>query len=445
VTLPANVAGVEITALRQSLDLHATGLELHERIRRLYPICRSITGNGVRETLRLIGAEVGLDVREIATGTPVLDWTVPKEWNISDAFIKNRNGDRVIDFNASNLHVISYSAPVRQSLTLDELRPHLFSIPDHPDWIPYKTSYYRETWGFCLTHRQLQSFDPSELYDVCIDSSLIDGHLTLGECVLPGRQEEEVLFSCHVCHPSLCNDNLSGVSVAVTLAKLLSQVSRRYTYRFLFVPGTIGAITWLALNEHVVRRIRHGLVLACVGDRGVPTYKRSRAGEAEIDRVLRLVLASKGAHDIRDFSPLGYDERQYCSPGFNLAVGVLSRTPHGCFPEYHTSADSLNFVDGGALADTLHTCLTAVEMLEGNVAYTNLKPKGEPQLGRRGLYSSMGGHGHSALTEAALLWVLNMSDGRHDLLDIAERSCLPFADLQRAVAALTNAGLLASS
>ena len=433
-SVPAVIAGI---------DAEAIGRELYDRIGRLYPICRSITGNGVRETLRLLGSEIDMQIREVATGTPVFDWTIPKEWNIRDAYIKNRDGERIVDFNASNLHVVNYSVPVRARLTLAELRPHLFSIPDHADWIPYKTSYYAEAWGFCLTDRQLQSL-PDATYDVCIDSSLEDGHLTFGECCLPGDESAEVLFSCHVCHPSLCNDNLSGISVAVTLARLLREVPRRYTYRFVFVPGTIGAIAWLALNEHRVQRIKHGLVLACLGDRGMPTYKRSRRGDAEIDRAVAQVFRdARRESATEEFSPYGYDERRSCSPGFNLPVGVLSRTPHGRFPEYHTSADNLDLVDPAALADSLTTCLRIVEVLEGNGKFLNRNPRCEPQLGRRGLYASMGGQSDDARTrEAALLWALNLSDGSHSLLDIAERSRLPFSTVRSAATALVEHRLL---
>jgi aminopeptidase-like protein len=418
------------------------GAEIYDRIGRLYPICRSITGNGVRETLQLIGREIELAVTEVPTGTPVLDWVVPREWNIRDAYVKNHKGDRVVDFHASNLHVVNYSVPVHRRMSLDDLRPHLFSLPDHPDWIPYKTSYYRETWGFCVSHRTLESFGDGE-YEVCVDSTLEDGHLTFGECILPGVSNDEVLFSCHVCHPSLCNDNLSGVSVATTLARVLATRKRRYTYRFLFAPGTIGAITWLALNEARVASVRHGLVLACVGDRGSVSYKRSRRATADIDRAVALVLRDSGeAHEIRGFSPYGYDERQYCSPGFDMPVGVLSRTPHGRFPEYHTSADNLELVDPIALADSLKKCLAIVDVLETNARYQNLFPRGEPQLGRRGLYSAMGGHSSARAREEALLWVLNLSDGAHDLLDIAERSGQPFASIRDAADSLRLHGLL---
>jgi aminopeptidase-like protein len=285
---------------------------------------------------------------------------------------------------------------------------------------------------------------PEGQYEVCIDSSLEPGGLTWGQCVLEGRETDEVLISCHVCHPSLCNDNLSSISIAVTLARLLAAVPRRYTYRFLFIPATIGAITWLSRHEDVVPRIRHGLVLACLGDRGHSTYKRSRTGTALIDRVVAHVLQHSGDEfSIRDFSPYGYDERQYCSPGINLPVGLLSRTPHGCFPEYHTSADNLEFVDRTSLADSLAKILGVVEVLEGDRIYLNRSPKGEPQLGRRGLFGSMGGHGAGREVESALLWVLNGSDGEHSLLDIAERSGISFNAIRAAADALVRCDLLA--
>lgn len=441
---PTKPSGVlDVAGIRADLDEGVLGAELYERIRTIYPICRSITGNGVRETLRVLATEIDIQSSEVPTGTRVFDWTVPKEWNIRDAYIQTRDGVRVVDFRRSNLHILNYSVPVRARLSLEELRPHLFSIPEHPDWIPYKTSYYSPNWGFCVTEHQLQSLQDDE-YDVCIDSSLEDGHLTYGECVLPGRDTTEVLFSAHICHPSLCNDNLSGLSVAVSLARLLGRMSRRYTYRFLFIPGTIGAITWLALNEHLAGRIVHGLVLACLGDPGQITYKRSRRERADIDRAVAHVLERSGQrYDIENFSPYGYDERQFCSPAFNLPVGVLSRTPYGRFPEYHTSADNLDLVRPTALADSLATCLALIEVLEGNKVFVSQNPKCEPQLGRRGLYTTMGGHGDTGKTrELALLWVLNLSDGMHSLLDIAERSGLAFAAIRHAATSLVEAGLL---
>jgi aminopeptidase-like protein len=421
----------------------STGEEMLELVERLYPICRSLTGDGVRETLEIVSERIPLQVREVPTGTPVLDWTVPREWNIRDAWIESPAGERVVDFRQSNLHVVGYSVPVRARLTLADLREHLHTLPDRPAWIPYRTSYWKETWGFCLSHDRLASLEEGE-YEVCIESSLEDGHLTYGELVVPGETDEEVLISTHVCHPSLANDNLSGIAVATWLAEQLAALpTRRYSYRFLFVPGTVGAITWLALNGERVDRIRHGLVLALLGGPGGLTYKRSRRGDAEIDRVAAHVLRRAGeACELRDFDPYGYDERQYCSPGFDLPVGRLTRAPHAEFPEYHTSADDLELVRPERLADSLQKAGEIVEILEGNAAYVNLSPKGEPQLGRRGLYGSLGGGAEGREREHALLWVLSLSDGRNTLLDISERSGLPFGLVRSAAEALLGHDLL---
>jgi aminopeptidase-like protein len=424
-----------LAEVRAHLDRAALGQALYECAADLYPLCRSVTGEGLRETLRRLQRLVPLTLHEVPTGTTVFDWTVPKEWNIRDAWVKNARGERVIDFQRSNLHVVSYSVPVRRRLSLAELRPHLHTLPDRPDWIPYRASFYTETWGFCLTQRQLEALEDGE-YDVCIDASLEPGSLTYGECVVPGESSDEVVVSCHVCHPSLANDNLSGIAVAAHLGKILRGVSLRYSYRFLFLPGTIGPITWLAHHEDIVPRIRHGLVLVCLGDEGRLTYKRSRRGDTTIDRAAAHVLRHFGDHEVQPFSPYGYGERQYCSPGFNLAVGRLSRTPHGCYPEYHTSADDLSFIRADRLADSLVACLAILEVLEGDRVYLNLNPKCEPQLGRRGLYREIGDD------EMAMLWVLNQSDGRNSLLDIAERSGADFSALRRAGEVLERHGLL---
>ncbi len=423
--------------------MSTSGAEMHDLVARLYPICRSITGNGVRETLRIIQEHIPVDLHEVASGTKAFDWTVPKEWNIRDAWIKNSAGERLVDFQQLNLHVVSYSSPVQRRMRLAELKDHLFTIPAHPDWVPYRTSYYDETWGFCLSKNQLKHLREDEEYDVCIDSSLEEGHLTYGELLLEGEQSEEVLISCHICHPSLANDNLSGIAVAVALAKQLGKVARRYTYRFLFIPGTIGSITWLARNESAVSRIRHGLVLTCLGDAGSITYKRSRRGNAEIDRAMAHMLKHSGeAHEVIDFFPYGYDERQFCSPGFNLPVGCFMRSRHGEFPEYHTSGDNLDFVKAEALADSLSKSKAVIDILEHNRAYLNQNAKCEPQLGKRGLYPSSANREDKRLRELALLWVLNLSDGKDSLLDIAERSNLPFAAIKEAATALAANDLL---
>jgi aminopeptidase-like protein len=422
-------------------ELAETGAELHRFAAELYPICRSITGNGIRQTLALIEKRIPLQTPEVASGTPVFDWTVPKEWNIRDAYIKDASGNRAVDFQQCNLHVLNYSVPVHATMTLSELRPHLFTIPEHPDWVPYRTSYYREDWGFCLTHRQMMALKDGD-YEVCIDSTLENGHLTYGECFMPGRSTDEVLISCHACHPSLANDNLSGLAVATFLAQFLSGRDLRYSYRFLFIPGTIGAIAWLARNRENVGRIRHGLVLTGIGDAGGFHYKKSRQGNAEIDRAAAHVLqhCSQGS-EIQEFSPYGYDERQYCSPGFNLPVGCLMRSVWGTFPEYHTSADNLEFIRPEQLAGSLRVCAAIVDVLENNRRLRNLNPHCEPQLGKRNLYRSTGGGSISEEINARL-WVLNLSDGEHSLLDIAERSGIVFSAIADAANLLLQHGLL---
>ena len=423
------------------LDLDAAEASMFRLVEDLFPICRSITGDGLRETLRRIGERVPLELHEVPTGTPVLDWTVPKEWNIRRARVTGPDGSPVVDFADHNLHVVSYSVPVDARMPLSELLPHLHSLPDQPTLIPYRTSYYAETWGFCLQDERLQQLKEGQ-YEVCIDSTLQPGSLTYAECLVPGDTGEEVLISCHCCHPSLANDNLSGIALATELASALHVRRLRYSYRFLFIPGTIGSITWLALNEDRVGRIAHGLVLAGVGDAGNPTYKRSRRGNAFIDRAVEHVLRHSGdQYRIVDFSPYGYDERQYCSPGFDLPVGRLGRSPHGEYPEYHTSGDDLAFVRRHSLTASLRLSLQVIDVLENDQTYINLVPKGEPQLGRRGLYPPVGAQG-AGEELMARLWVLNLCDGAHSLLDIAERSRVSFPMVKSAAAVLLEQGLL---
>ena len=423
----------------------ADGERLHELVAELYPICRSITGRGVRETLSLLSQRIPIEIHEVRSGTPVLDWTVPKEWNISDAYIANGRGERVVDFADSNLHVVNYSVPVRTRLTLDALRPRLHTLPEQPDRIPYRTTYYREDWGFCLSQRSLDALREGE-YEVCIESTLEPGSLTYGECVLQGERPEEVLLSSHVCHPSLANDNLSGVAVATFLAAELQAKPRRYTYRFVFVPGTIGAITWLARNGDAVARVRHGLVLTCLGDPGPPSYKRSRRGRELIDRAVEHVLRRPPAeHRLLDYVPWGYDERQYCSPGFDLPVGCLMRTPHGQFPEYHSSGDDLGFVRPEALAGSLEICRRVVGVLETDRVYVGTSQKGEPHFARHGLDTDLEAHERPQDFRHAVLWVLNLADGRHSLLDVAERADLEFELVEEAASALVRRGLLSEA
>ena len=417
------------------------GAELHALIARLYPICRSITGDGVRQTLRILSEVVPIQIVEVPSKTPVLDWTVPLEWNVREAYLIDPRGRRFADLRESSLRLVSYSVPVHARMPLSELRAHLHAMPDRPDWIPYRTSYYEPGWGFCLTQRELDELPEGE-YQVHIDSTLVPGHLTYGELVLPGKSEQEIFVSAHVCHPSLADDNLSGAVIAAHLARNFAERPRRLTMRFLFAPGTIGAITWLAKNREGVDRIAHGLTLTCLGDEQPFTYKRTVSRSAPIDRAAEYVLRTSGLpYQAIDFFPYGYDERQYNSPGFRLPVGSLMRGRHGQFAQYHTSADDLSFVSPERLAESFGVLAELFSLLDGDGRYRNLEPFGEPQLGRRGLYRALGG---SELPgkQLAMLWVLNQSDGTKSLLDIAERSGIPFDTLRAAAELLLQHGLL---
>jgi len=419
------------------------GARMQELMTELFPLCRSITGEGVRETLRKVSERIPLDIHEVPSGTSVLDWTVPEEWNIRDAYIATRGGERVVDFRQSNLHVVSYSEPVQTVMPLAELRAHLHALPEHPDWVPYRTSYYSRTWGFCLAQRELDALADAD-YEVSIDSTLEAGSLTYGECVLPGESEDEVLLTTHVCHPSLANDNVSGIALLTELAAALAGASRRLTYRLLFIPGTIGSITWLARNEERLEKIVAGLVVACVGDPAPLSYKRSRHGDALIDRVAAHVISRSAGARVLDFVPWGWDERQFNSPGFDLPVGCLSRSREGEYEQYHSSADDLDVVQPEQLEDALCAVVEILDVLETDRRYVNLSPKGEPQLGKRGLYPSTGG-GAAQDEQLAMLWVLNQSDGANSLLDIAERSGISFVTLRAAADRLRDAGLLAEA
>jgi aminopeptidase-like protein len=395
----------------------------------------------VRTTLAGIGKRIPLEHFEVPSGTPVFDWEVPREWNIREAWIRDSQGRVVVDMRDHNLHIMSYSTPVSATMTLEELKPHLHSLPDHPDWIPYRTSYYRDNWGFCLQHRKLEAMK-DERYEVRIDSTLAPGSLTYAECFIPGQSTDEFLIFTHVCHPSICNDNLSGMALATALARLLQNEKPKYSVRFVFAPGTIGSITWLAHNQETVKRVRNGLVMGLLGDRGPLTYKRSRRGDARIDHNAAFVL---GRLDPRgrciDFSPYGYDERQLCSPGFNLPVGRLTRTPNSEYPEYHSSADNFDLMSRESLAQSLFALASILRIADRDATYANLKPYCEPRLGKYGLFRSTGGRLPGEF-EHALLWVLNQSDGGRSLLEIANRAALPFEIITQAADALLDAGLL---
>lgn len=435
VTLP----GLRPVSLAAELDDPEIGEEIHRLAATIFPLGRSLTGPGVRETLRVLGGRVPIAIHELPTGAPILDWTVPREWRIRDAYIKDPSGGRVVDWRASNLHVVGYSAPVRAVMTREALVPHIHTLPDQPDLIPYRTAYHAETWGFCMAHAALAQL-PEGPFEVVIDADLIDGAMTWGEWFKPGRTDAEVLISTHICHPSLANDNCSGLALLATLAARLEGLDTHFGYRFLFTPGTIGGIAWLAVNDARVDRIRHGLVMSCVGDGGGPTYKRSRRGDAPIDRAMGHLVRRAGGV-IEDFSPYGYDERQYNSPGYDLPVGLFQRSKYGTFPEYHTSADNLGFIRPDHLATSYRLIAAALDILENDWMPINTSPKGEPQLGRRGLYGAIGGES-IASAQLAMLWVLNLADGRHSLLDMAERAGLGFCEVARTARVLSDAGLL---
>jgi len=426
-----------------ALEPTSVGRDAYELMERLFPLCRSLTGDGVRATFDVLEERIPITRVEIPSGTQLFDWVVPDEWNIRDAYIVGPDGTQVVDYHESNLHVVSYSEPIRATLTLDELREHLHTLPEQPDVVPYRTSYYERTWGFCLSHRQLLDLVPGD-YEVVIDSTLRPGDLTYAELVIEGAGDGEVLISTYVCHPSLANDNLSGIAVATMLAKRLLERDLRHTYRFVFGPGTIGPLAWLHQNQDRLDRVEHGLTLSCIGDAGDLTYKRSRRGDAEVDQAMEIVLRDSDLpHRVLPWEPWGGDERQFCSPGFDLPVGSLMRTPHGEFAGYHTSADGLERIHPEFLAGAVDVGLELVDVLESNRRCTNLSPYGEPQLGRRGLYRSAGGAVESPDDERALLWVLNLSDGAASLLDIAQQSGLSYTVIRRAADRLESAGLLA--
>lgn len=431
-----------MTDLSSLTDAGRIGDDVHALASKIFPICRSITGNGVRETLRILRGHLDIAVHEVPTGTRALDWTIPQEWNIKAASIRDTAGHTIVDFADHSLHVMSYSTPVTARLSLADLQEHLHSLPDRPDVIPYRTSYYQPNWGFCLPHRLRETLR-DDAYDVVIDSSLTDGSLTYGEFYHRGRSADEILLSTHICHPSMANDNCAGLALLTHLAQRISKLDTRYSYRFLFVPATIGTIAWLSRNEAAVGNIKHGLVLSCIGDGGGPTYKKSRRQTACIDRVAAFVLEQNGGGTVEDFSPYGYDERQYCSPGYNLPVGLLQRSRFETFPEYHTSADTLDFVRPEHLQHSWNLVADILDVLEHDRRYRNLSPYGEPQLGPRGLYEPIGGKQSVKPSTLAYLWVLNLSDGQHSLLDIAERSRMPFATIKAAADRLHDKELLA--
>ena len=400
--------------------------KMEEYFDRLWPICRSLTGIGNRKTLNILSEIADLEIKEVPSGTVCFDWIVPPEWNVRDAWVKNSNGEKIIDFQQNNLHLLGYSTPFAGKLSLSELKEHLYSLQEMPELIPYLTSYYQKRWGFCISHNQLSNLS-DETYEVYIDTDLNEsGSMTFAEVYLPGKESKEILFSTYICHPSLANNELSGPLVtAFIYKKLKEQNDRRYSYRFLFIPETIGSIVYLSQHgQKLKERLIAGFVVNCIGDAGVFTYKKSRQGDALPDRTVELLLKqTESDFIIHDFFPSGgSDERQYCSPGFNLPVGSLMRSMYGTYPEYHTSGDNKDFISFDAMEQSVQKYLDALYIIENNHIYINKIPFCEPQLGKRDLYPTLGSQKNKKESVEAMMWLLNQADGTRDLIEIGEKS-----------------------
>jgi aminopeptidase-like protein len=438
--------------------------ELYELMEELFPICRSVTGNGVRNTLKILKKKINLKIVEIPTGTKVFDWKVPSEWNIRDAYVKDSKGEKIIDFKKSNIHILNYSTPINKKISKKELKLHLHTLPEKPDSIPYVTSYYKRQWGFCTTHNQLKAMN-DDFYQVKIDSTLKDGALTYGEFFKKGKCSDEILISTYVCHPSLCNDNLSGIVISAKIAEILSKNDTFFSYRFLFIPETIGAITWLSKNESRLSKIRNCLVITCAGDNGKFTYKKTKSGNNTMDKIfLDVFKRSRKKTKIKEFFPYGSDERQFSSPGINIPTGVFMRTPYYEFPQYHTADDNLEFVESFALNESLSMLSDIILEFESKKeikenpknkinskskdVFINLKPKCEPQLGKRKIYRNIskrrlaGKMNSEDLSEIAIFWILNLSDGSYSLKDISKRSGLTLKLLRKTSKILMEKKLL---
>jgi aminopeptidase-like protein len=430
----------QATVAPAKLDI---GRQMYGLLAELFPICRSLTGDGVRQTLEILGRRIPLTVHEVPSGTQAFDWTVPKEWNIRAAHITDEQGRVVIDFQRHNLYVVGYSLPVDQWMTLEELQPHLHSLPARPDAIPYVTSYYKERWGFCLSQHQRDALEPGR-YRVYIDSDLKNGHLTYGECNLPGGPRE-VFLSTYICHPSMANNELSGPVVTAFLAKWLASQPHRHTYRIIFIPETIGSIVYLSRHlDELKSKVAVGFNISCVGDDRNYSYVASRYGNTYADRVAQNILTHKHPNFVRhSFLERGSDERQYCSPGVDLPVVSICRTKYGEYPEYHTSLDNLDLVTPSGLGGSLDLLQTCIELIERNRIY-RVTCLGEPQLGKRNLYPTLSsGKGDKALRD--MMNLIAYADGTNDLIDLSNITGLPVWDIYPIVDRLTEAGVLTAT
>lgn len=425
----------------------STDEELSSLFDQLFPICRSITGDGVRQTIKILQEYIPLVSESVPTGQKVFDWTVPPEWNVSEAYLDDDSGQRIVDFKNNNLHIVNYSEPIEKTLSLEELQPHLHSLPHLPDAIPYVTSYYKKNWGFCLSHKQREKLKNTK-YRAVIRSELKSGELIYAHHTLPAtvNSQREVLLSTYICHPSMANNELSGPLVTTMLYQKLKKMPvRQFNYRFVFVPETIGSICYLAkYGNYLKENLYAGLVVTCCGDQRAVNYKKTRDGNHEIDHIAQHILKHSQLANIRirDFFPMGSDERQYCSPGFNLPVGSLTRSMYGEYEEYHTSLDNKQFISMAGMLESTDCYYNILRALEMNCKYLNTNPNCEPMLSKRGLYPTIGASKSVANLQKQIAYLLCYSDGRHDLLTIAEKAGVSILDLEDAVSQLREVKLL---
>jgi aminopeptidase-like protein len=417
------------------------GKEMYRLIEHLFPICRSISGNGVRETLQIIQNHIPITIHEISTGTKVFDWVVPKEWNVVDAYIMDETGNKIIDFKENNLHLIGYSTPINRTLTLSQLQEHLYSLPEQPEAIPYVTSYYKERWGFCISQKQRDNLKEGN-YKVFIDSELKDGSLTYGELIIPGRSKKEIFISTYVCHPSMANNELSGPVLSTFLAKWIMSKPRRYSYRIIFIPETIGSIIYLSKNlESLKENVIAGFNITCVGDNGPYSYLPTRNGNTYSDKIALNILSFDHPDFIKyTYLDRGSDERQYNSPGVDLPICTIMRSKYGTYPEYHTSLDNLDIVSAEGLIGSLNIFKKCLNTIEENKKY-KIKCLGEPQLGKRGLYPTIGTK-TSSLKVKDIMNFISYADGEHDLIDISNIIDVPVWELYPIIEKLVKADLI---
>jgi aminopeptidase-like protein len=430
--------------------------EIRSYLERLFPITRSILGDGNRETLQILNEIIPLNIKEYNTGTVVYDWEIPKEWVIRDAWIKNEKGEKIVDYNTNNLHLLNYSIPQHKNLRLAELKNNLHYFIEQPEIIPYRTSYYNENWGFCVSYnRYLELFNEEETYEIYIDSELRNGSLTLADYIVKGETNNEYLFSTYFCHPSMANDNLSGILLQALLARELSNRKLKNTYRFVFVPETIGTITYCAMNEAEMKKIKGGYVLTCLAGQGSYGYKHSFIGNHLVDRLAHQTFSEKQIDFISyPFMPQGSDERQYSSPGFRIPIGSVHKDKYHEYAYYHTSGDNLDYLSIEAMLTTLDIYLSIVDKLEKDTTFISLNPHCEPRLGKRGLYPTIGRRTMYSYKEEGdkfaayqdeldiIMWLLFYADGKHNLLDIAEKHRFHFDQLHEVLMKLSDKGLI---